>query len=109
MENKIKLYNRYRSENQLIQSVKDTHKWYLVFNNPIEIDWCRILLKEGEHDFSKKDYFAIDPSGGPFISVGSEIEGYKVTKISRDERDEDEPVFQNNDLKFAYTIFLNKQ
>lgn len=92
----IHLSNRYGVNNKLVRSYDNPDKWYLVFGRNREADYCRIGLHEGERDWSKKDYSFIDPSGGPFISVGSKIKDMTVYKISEE---------KVND-KFRYTIFM---
>ena len=45
------------------------------------LEYCRFGGKENTLDYNDLGYF--DPSGGPFIKIGTTIQGRKVTKISR--------------------------
>jgi len=47
-----------------------------------ELTHWRFGGKEGEEGVSSSDLGFVDPSGGPFISIGYEIEGRKVTNIA---------------------------
>ena len=47
--------------------------------------------KEGQHGIDLTDLGFVDPSGGPFISVGMMIEQRKVVRISVDATDLDNP------------------
>lgn len=77
---KIKLYNRYNEDNYLQHIESD--KWQLVLGNEKDNDYIRILGQEGKHEIDHNDLYAVDPPGGPFISVGSKIAGKEVYKIT---------------------------
>lgn len=47
--------------------IDEKHKWCL--------EYMRCILDENDN----KTIIAIDPSGGPFISVGDKIEGHEIT------------------------------
>ena len=78
MEN-IKLYNRYNAKIFLEHIDKDL--WQLKAENPEDLNYMRMIYEDNEC----KKIHAIDPSGGPFISIGSEIKNinntYKVEEI----------------------------
>lgn len=77
MEN-IQLGNRYGDKNYLEQV--DEHIFILRLD-PNCADYCRFGLREG-HEWEDKEYDFVDPSGGPFIQVGSyEIDGKPVKYI----------------------------
>lgn len=103
---RIKLGNRWRVSNELVQSVKDKNKFYLIFKTPKEWDWCRVLFKEGETDYNCKDFFAVDPSGGPFMAIGGKINEYTIESISEELRDEEEVAFQGTVQEKAYTLHM---
>ena len=103
---RIKLGNRYRVCNELVQSIYDENKFYLIFGDSEEANWCRILAKESDPDFSKKDYFAVDPSGGPFMAVGGKISNYLIEKISEEPRDDSEPAFKETTQEKAFTLYM---
>ena len=71
----ITLYNRYGYAVNLEPYEGD--KWVLKLDNESG-SYVRVGYKE-----NNKDYYFIDPPGGPFMAVGSEIEGRKLTAISR--------------------------
>lgn len=102
---RIKLGNRWRVSNELVQSVKDKNKFYLIFGDPKEWDWCRVLFKEGETDYNCKDFFAVDPSGGPFMALGNQIEDYVIERISEEEMTKEEyPLL--SEQKIAFTFYM---
>jgi len=45
------------------------------------LNYWRFGGKEGQNGIDDQDLGFVDPSGGPFISIGYQIEGRKVTKI----------------------------
>lgn len=47
-----------------------------------ELKYWRFGGKEGQTTVDLDDLSFVDPSGGPFIDIGYEIEGRKVIKIS---------------------------
>lgn len=70
-KDEIKLESRYaHSDNRLVHI--EGNKWKL------KTDYnYRLIMYE-----DRKHIHAIDPEGGPFISVGSKIEGHTVKSIS---------------------------
>ena len=68
---KIKLYNR-DGANLWLESI-DNSLWKLKVdkNHKYCLKYIRII----------GNYEAVDPSGGPFISVGDTFNGYKITNI----------------------------
>ncbi len=56
-----------------------------------DLKYWRYGGREGQEQMDFSDLGFVDPSGGPFISVGSIIDGRKVTKIS---------VVANDDIYF---------
>lgn len=81
MKEKILLNNRYREVNYLQLVNEEEKKYQMVFTNPAECGYTRVGLKENT-EWEDKDYFFIDPSGGPFLTIGSEIDGYEIVKIT---------------------------
>ena len=47
-----------------------------------ELEHWRFGGREGADDLYMNNLGFVDPSGGPFISIGYEIEGRKVTNIA---------------------------
>lgn len=71
---KIKLYNRYCDDVHLEPISENKY----ILKCPGE------YIRVGYHsveDFEKHNYSFIDPPGGPFISVGKELDGKIVSKI----------------------------
>lgn len=74
----IKLFNRdgadlrlkYQQNNEWILSADKEHEYV--------IRYMRVIFKEHSNVLSSENYEAIDPSGGPMISLGDTFEGYKV-------------------------------
>ena len=80
MKKEIELTNRYRNKNKLVEVSEN--KWQLVFDDPKELEWCRSGLREG-YDWKDNEYCFVDPSGGPYISIGDMIdEGLEVERIT---------------------------
>lgn len=46
-----------------------------------EMDYCRYGGKHGENHIDWQDLGMVDPSGGPFISLGMKLNGKQVSKI----------------------------
>lgn len=46
-----------------------------------ELKYWRYGGKEGQNGIDDNDLGFVDPSGGPFISIGYKIEGRNVTRI----------------------------
>lgn len=83
MEEIIKLGNRYNAKNFLEKS--GDNRYVLRFENDEEGSYCRVGLLEG-HSWEDNEYFFVDPSGGPFLSIGSEIsEGVVINRITSEE------------------------
>ena len=89
---KIKLYNRDGADLKLVQKhLKEIEpnitEWELKVDeeHSYVLEFCRFI---GEHQIENNKVNwdvieAIDPSGGPFISLGDEFEGkYKIVKIN---------------------------
>lgn len=69
----IRLHSRDGSDNKLVRIGKEKSNFYMLIS---EYD-CRVMFNPKDPD----DISAIDPSGGPYISIGAIINGYKVKKI----------------------------
>ena len=74
MKTEIKLESRGGLNNKLVQLKDEPLKFQLKtdFN-----------YRVGFNDEAKDEYTFIDPAGGPFIAVGSEIDGHKVKAIHK--------------------------
>jgi hypothetical protein len=67
--------NRYGDEYSFLKLSDNT---YTIVG---DLKYWRYGGREGQEQMDLTDLGFVDPSGGPFISVGSVIEGRKVTKI----------------------------
>jgi hypothetical protein len=47
-----------------------------------DLKWWRYGGREGVEGVNQNNLGFVDPSGGPFISMGYEIEGRKITNIA---------------------------
>lgn len=47
-----------------------------------DLKYWRFGGHEGASDIDMEDLGFVDPSGGPFIAIGHDIEGHKVIQIS---------------------------
>lgn len=70
--------NRYGTEYEFVNLGNNT---YTITG---DLEYWRFGGHEGV-EMSMDDLGFVDPSGGPFISIGYEIEGQKVTRISSNE------------------------
>ena len=70
---KIKLHNRYHSDIWLEHIGNDL--WYINSKSEEDLNYMRIIYNE-----DNKSIYAIDPSGGPFLSVGT-IVGFEEKYI----------------------------
>ena len=61
----------------------DDDSWELKSNKDYILKYMRIIYNDSKNH---NKIFAIDPSGGPFISVGYKIGKYKVSEIRKDYR-----------------------
>lgn len=82
MKSEIQLNSRYGLDNRLIQVDGDPLKFKLKASH---------YYRVGFKDENMEEYTFIDPAGGPFITIGSEIDGHKVKAIHKDGIIEFEP------------------
>lgn len=67
----IELDNRYYGVHNYLELVDD-NTYALRFSREEEGDYCRVGLAKG-CKWEDNEYYFIDPSGGPFLSIGSTI------------------------------------
>ena len=81
---KIKLYNRDRANLELVRGPQvepGIFKWSMEVDKEHSyiFKYCRVIFSDND----MREIIAIDPSGGPFISVGDELENkYKIVRIN---------------------------
>lgn len=73
MKTEIKFKSRGGINNKLVQLKDEPLKFQLKTDFPYRVGFDR----------TKDEYTFIDPAGGPFIEVGSEIDGHKVKAIHK--------------------------
>jgi hypothetical protein len=73
---KIDFYNR-DGNGVWIGKVGEEGWWQLRMDQPSLFNYTRLIFEEEDN----QGIYAVDPPGGPFISVGSEVEGLVVTEI----------------------------
>ena len=74
--NKIKLDNRYNANIWLEHIDKDL--WELKSQKPEDLQYMRIIFED-----DNKSVYAVDPSGGPFLSIGT-IVGFEEKYIVKE-------------------------
>lgn len=75
MKPEIQLNSRGGIDNRLVQ----------IEGEPLKLKLkTELNYRIGFKDDKEEECTFIDPSGGPFIAIGSEIEGHKVKAIYRD-------------------------
>ena len=72
MKHEIKLNSRGRIDNRLVQVEGEPMKYELK---------TEFYYRVGFTDTESRECTFIDPAGGPFITVGSELDGHKVKAI----------------------------
>lgn len=65
-----------------LERIDDTSHWVLKLD-PKSCGTYRIIGFEGQEDL-KGHCFALDPEGGPFLSVGTKIENKTIKSITAD-------------------------
>lgn len=67
--------NRYGDEYSFEKVAENTYK--IVG----DLKWWRCGGKEGQSGIDEQDLGFVDPSGGPFITVGGKIDGQEIVRI----------------------------
>lgn len=87
------------SEKEYINRYNDTYTWkklddpthhfgpigkevaYVFEMSGDSLKYCRIGGKEGQDELDCNDLGMFDPSGGPFVTIGTAIDEKKITRI----------------------------
>ena len=85
----IKLGNRYRVKNKLVEVEENLFK--LVLEDEREGDFLGFSVRDG-YSYEDNEHYSIDPSGGPYMCLDmtfSELPGMKISRIysEKDEND----------------------
>ena len=70
--------NRYGDDYFFHEHDEDVYTFNMTGNS---MDYCRFGGREGQEQVTMDDLGMFDPSGGPYISIGTEIDKKPVTKI----------------------------
>ena len=70
--------NRYRD--QYIFSSLEENKYVFKMSGS-SMEYCRLGAKEGEQNVNPQDLGMFDPSGGPYVTLGTQINGKKIIHI----------------------------
>ena len=68
--------DRYRWEPYTLENV------YVFRMEGKSLEFCRYGGKEGQQGLDKNDLGMFDPSGGPYVGLGTKIDGKEIVKIS---------------------------
>lgn len=71
--------NRYGDE-YYVKPINENQ--YLFVMEGDSMKWCRYGGKEGQEVINTNDLGMFDPSGGPYITLGMEIDGKKISRIA---------------------------
>ena len=75
---KTLLSNRYGDKNYLIRAKHNLYKLYISLQSA---DYCCVSYNDDEA-LKNREYCSVDPSGGPYIRIGTTLYNYKiVTRI----------------------------
>lgn len=70
--------NRY-SDSYMWEAINDTTYKFVMDDKVMK--WCRFGGREGQDSVDTSNLGMFDPSGGPYISIGMEIDGKPITRI----------------------------
>jgi hypothetical protein len=74
--------NRYRDEYKWVAENETTYRFEMTGNS---LEYCRYGGKEGVEGIDANDLGMFDPSGGPYVSLGMEIDGRPITRLYNSE------------------------
>lgn len=79
----------FKSSVQYTNRYKDSYTWIKVSENTYEftmdsdsMKYCRYGGREGDEGIDITDLGMFDPSGGPYVCLGMEIDGKPITRLS---------------------------
>lgn len=75
--------NRYGVNYDFVKVSENTYRFDM---DEKEMNYCRFGGLEGQQTLNYSELGFFDPSGGPFVSVGGEIEGKKISRIFLEEQ-----------------------
>ena len=74
--------NRYRDQYKFVKIDENRYRFEMTGDS---MNYGRFGGREGQEGLDPQDLGMFDPSGGPYISIGTGIDGKKIVKISADE------------------------
>lgn len=78
-----KYTNRYRDQ-YWFEKVSPTTYLFVMEGNSME--YCRFGGKEGQEGLDTNELGMFDPSGGPYISLGTKIDDKSIVKITKTDK-----------------------
>ena len=82
--------NRYRDKYKWVVENETTYRFEMAGDS---MKYSRIGSREGQKGLFLDDLGMFDPSGGPFVSLGMEIDGKPITRL-----------YQDNDTMYAECV-----
>jgi len=74
----VKYTNRYRDAYTWTKVSESTYEFTMEGES---LKYCRYGSKEGVKGIDDQDLGMFDPSGGPYVTLGDEIDGRKIKKL----------------------------
>ena len=78
----------FESNKEYINRYRDTYRWtpkgdnkYLFEMGGNSMDYCRMGGREGVKGIDMSNLGMFDPSGGPYVGLGTEIDGKPIIRI----------------------------
>lgn len=81
MKKEIKLFNRDGANLKLVNTADDIWELKVDKKHEYVLRYIRIIFKEHSETLNPKNYLSVDPSGGPFITLGDIFEEYKLVEF----------------------------
>ena len=70
--------NRYRDQYKWVGENETTYRFEITGDS---MKYCRFGGREGVEGLDNSDLAMFDPSGGPFVGLGMEIDGKPITRL----------------------------
>ena len=70
--------NRYKDQYKWVTENETTYRFEMIGDS---MKYCRFGGREGVEGVDTSDLGMFDPSGGPFVGLGMEIDGKPITRL----------------------------
>ena len=70
--------NRYNDKYKWVEENETTYRFEMAGDS---MEYCRFGGREGVDGIDVNDLGMFDPSGGPFVALGMDIDGRKIKKL----------------------------